>query len=119
VGDSVQWESQGALQFDKPRKITGFSEDRTYAFIEGSNAGIPVKQLQGVDGAPSPKPQVERVVIEPPKAGFRREVFALEGGEAILQWPAQLSAESFQDLQDWLKLILRKAERASKADLKD
>lgn len=42
AGDYVQWESQGVLQFSVPRKVTGFSEDEEWAFVEGSNTGAPV-----------------------------------------------------------------------------
>ena len=45
VGDEVQWTNQGVDQFDKPRKITGVSDDGKYAFVEGSNTGIPIEEL--------------------------------------------------------------------------
>ena len=30
----------------------------------------------------------------------------------VLQWPAQLSAEGYQDLVDWTEIILRKIKRS-------
>jgi hypothetical protein len=45
IGDAVQWTSQGTDQFAEPRKIKSISEDGEYAFVEGSNTGIPVKEL--------------------------------------------------------------------------
>jgi hypothetical protein len=45
IGDSVQWTSQGTDQFAEPRKIKSISEDGKYAFVEGSDTGIPVAEL--------------------------------------------------------------------------
>lgn len=53
------------------------------------------------------------------RAGVRRDIFTLDEGEAILQWPSRLTAEGFEDLKAWLDLIIRKAERASKAEPKE
>jgi len=114
-GDLVEWESQGILQFDKPRKITGFSEDGTFAFVEGTQTGIPVQQLQKAEGAPPAPPQFESM-REQSKPGIRREVFALDEGEAVLQWPAQLTPGGVAELKDWLNLVIRKVERISKGE---
>jgi len=54
IGDAVQWTSQGVDQFDSPRKITSISDDGKYAFVEGTNTGIPIEQL-------SPQPAEEVV----------------------------------------------------------
>ena len=45
IGDNVQWTSQGVNQFTEPKVIKGFSDDGNYAFVEGSNTGIPVSEL--------------------------------------------------------------------------
>lgn len=45
IGDSVQWESQGVLQFPQPRRVRGISEDGCWAFVEGSESGIPMNEL--------------------------------------------------------------------------
>ena len=49
----------------------------------------------------------------PPKPGMNQEIFTLDEGQVVLQLPSKLSKESFQDLEDWLTLIIRKAKRAS------
>ena len=114
VGDYVQWESQGANQFESPHRITRFSEDSKYAFFDGSNTGVPVEQLikstppEERDG--SGKPIIRRV---PPKPGMNSEVFTLTEGEVVLQWPSKLSPESYEDFKDWLDLISRKAKRVA------
>jgi hypothetical protein len=48
-----------------------------------------------------------------PPVGVTREVSSLEEGEAMLQWPSSISATSVADLEDWLKLVVRKLKRRS------
>lgn len=43
---------------------------------------------------------------------MKEDVFSLREGDVTLQWPETLSAESYQDLEDWTKLLLRKIKRA-------
>jgi hypothetical protein len=113
VGDYVQWESQGALCFDKPKRINRLSDDGKFAFFDGSNSGVPVEQLikesapEMEDGG---KPEIKKA---PPKPGMKSEVFTLDEGEVVLQWPSTMSAESYEDFKDWLDLIIRKAKRAA------
>jgi len=54
-----------------------------------------------------------RPPLDPPKPGLRRDVFTLDEGDAILQWPSDLSPESFEDFQGWLQLVERKARRVA------
>ena len=54
------------------------------------------------------KPLIKRLQ---PKPGMNNEVFALAEGEVVLQWPNQMSPESYEDFKDWLELITRKAKR--------
>ena len=46
-----------------------------------------------------------------PRPGMNNEVFTLEEGEVILQWPANMSPESYEDFKEWLNLIAKKAGR--------
>lgn len=48
-----------------------------------------------------------------PKPGMLQETFNLEEGPVTLTFPANLSGFSYQDLEDHLKLFLRKAKRRS------
>jgi hypothetical protein len=50
--------------------------------------------------------------LQPP-VGVVREVSGFEEGEALLQWPATLSAENVQELEDWLMLVIKKLKRRS------
>lgn len=57
---------------------------------------------------------VARNVIGKP----REEVFTVpEGGEIVLQFPASLSPDTFQDFQDWLKIAVRKIGRLVRSEL--
>ena len=50
--------------------------------------------------------------VQQPQPETKREVFTLAEGDVMVQWPARLSASSFQDLEDHLNLILRKVKRS-------
>ena len=47
IGDMVQWESGGALQFSAPKRVRAIEVHygNKWAFVEGSDTGIPVKEL--------------------------------------------------------------------------
>src|SRR5207249_3344448 len=55
VGDTVQWESQGVTQFLSPRRIRAITDDGEWAFVDGSETGLPVKELT-VLATPPPDP---------------------------------------------------------------
>lgn len=107
AGDWVQWESQGAFQFQVPKRITSLSQDGSFAFVEGTTTGIPTAQLRKAEAPPADKNEI------PPKlpAGIIREVSALDEGEAVLQWPATLSSASVEELEEWLQLVIKKVKR--------
>jgi len=44
IGDLIQWENQGQLQFEEPRKVSWISDDLKWLLVEGSNTGIPVAE---------------------------------------------------------------------------
>jgi hypothetical protein len=124
IGDAVQWESQGVLQFLEPRKVREISEDGEWAFVEGSNTGILLKELTVVAdkqtptpaSAASQPPRPRTTVIEAqPDAGARQDLFSLPEGTVTVSWPASISQESFQDIADWLTILERKIKRSVKA----
>lgn len=125
-GDYVQWESQGVLQFPVPRRVTGFSDDGEWAFVEGSNAGVLVSELTVADppvplaeqsgeklkSALKVPPANPRYVPPPPPVDTRQDVFSIGEGAVTVQWPATLSAESFEDVSAWLDILKRKIGRS-------
>lgn len=126
IGDYVQWESQGQLQFREPKQIKGFSEDGEWAFLEGSATGVPVKELTVSDppaDTPPPPPALKGKLGTPPPSPFppgptpgasamRQDVFSLVEGPVTIQWPAALSGASFEDLSGWLDILKRKIGRS-------
>lgn len=64
AGPQVGQFAQG--KWDKPRKITGVSEDGQFVFVEGSSAGIPAAEITAVDEA--------EVVLDDLKNAARQEV---------------------------------------------
>ncbi|MDP3091960.1 MAG: hypothetical protein Q8N04_14890 [Nitrospira sp.] len=114
VGDYVQWESSGGIQFEAKR-VTGFSGDGAFAFVEGTNTGFPLDELSKVQ-ALNPGSEkgkfVQPIKSLPPKVGMNSDTFTLDEGQVILQWPAKMSHESYEDFKSWLDLVARKAKRA-------
>jgi hypothetical protein len=46
------------------------------------------------------------------KVGMRQEIFTLDEGDVVFEWPEKLSQESYEDLESWIAIVLRKAKRA-------
>jgi hypothetical protein len=127
VGASVQWSSGGVLQFDAPRAVTGLSLDGRFIFVEGSSTGLPIEEVEIVQPAPEtpasppspatatttpPVPSRQTTQLAPLKIGIERASFPLKGGLAVVEMPAELSAEDFEDFEAWMQLVLRKAKRS-------
>lgn len=121
IGDFVQWESQGVMQFLQPRRVTGFAPDGLWAFIEGSPAGIAVSELSVVERSAAPKgnpPMNANMPPAPPPAiiaplapaapGVKTETFALERGEIMVRFPATMTADDLANVKDWLPILERK-----------
>jgi len=109
VGDYVQWEPKGIIQFREPKRITGLSTDGKFAFVDGNGTGLPIEELKlqekpASDSTPPPSPT---------KYIMRQDIFSLAEGTAMIQWPMPLSEESIQDIKDWLKLVERKISRSA------
>jgi hypothetical protein len=115
VGDYVQWESGGVLQFPEPKKLRELSSDGTYAFVEGSYTGLPVAQLRRAV-APTPNVAQQRPTATPiqplSKTHMQEFVVPLSDGRAVFQWPNALSKEDVDDLRDSLKILERKITRS-------
>ncbi len=130
VGDYVLWESNGQIQFAEPKRIRELSDDRQWAFVEGSNTGLPISELDVVDSPDGPTPAP--LSTQPPRprtwveaqqlagvlptnthrAGSRQDIFSLDEGAVKIEWPEPLSPESFEDLSAWLDVWKRKIGRS-------
>lgn len=115
VGDFVQWESQGMLQFHDPKRVMRFSDDGKFLFVEGVNTGIPVSEVE-IEEAPVTTHKVgailpvKREVRRPAggSANMRQDVFSVTEGDVVLSWPASLSAKSISYIKGWLKIAENK-----------
>lgn len=45
IGDYVQWENQGVLQFKEPQRVRWISDDGEWLAVEGSSTGIPMNEV--------------------------------------------------------------------------
>lgn len=57
------------------------------------------------------QPVVSQPVI-PQRGAMKQDIFTLEEGVAVLQWPSQLSESSYEDFKDWIELQLRKIKKS-------
>lgn len=53
--------------------------------------------------------------VRPPRANIERAEFPLQEGLATVELPRSLSEDSYEDLVDWLRLVLRKTRRVAMA----
>ena len=58
VGDLVQWESQGILRLEQPKKVRMISDDGQWIAVDGSQTGIPIHEVIVVQKAPQAEPPV-------------------------------------------------------------
>jgi hypothetical protein len=113
VGDHVQWTSQGVDQFPTPQQVVGVSDDGEYAFVEGSNAGLPMSELTVIDPAvsagasnpnSSPKPPPANPFFKPHSglqtAGMRDfPIYYATAERGALYVPGKLNRKDFELLK--------------------
>jgi hypothetical protein len=97
------------------------TEGHVWAFVDGSEACILMKQAvleQKGKGEANPAITPPRLPEDrsPPLPATRREVFALDEGDVVLTFPENLSVASYEDLEAYLQLFLRKAKRRVSAE---
>jgi len=110
IGDYVDWESGGVLQFPEPKRVRAFSEDGQFAFVEGSNTGLTIGELIVRE---RPLDNTSSINAPSKTSTMREDVFSLTEGQVKIQWPTPLSQESLQDLKDWLRILERKISRSA------
>jgi hypothetical protein len=124
VGDFVQWASQGALQFPQPRRVREVVNDPVHGphvFVEGAQQGFPMDQIEVVQKGEQ-RAEAPPVRLPPVQFGsgapshqmtlVQRATFPLPEGVAALEVPEHLSPESYEDLKDWIEVMMRRAKRA-------
>ncbi|MER9911176.1 hypothetical protein NKJ71_11085 [Mesorhizobium sp. M0050] len=66
---------------------------------------------------PIQRRSTEMVDVSPLKPGVRQEVIALDEGDVTITFPENLSSESFEDLEDHLKIFVRRMQRRANAKI--
>lgn len=99
------------------RFIKGFRS--TIAFAQLDRSDIMASAEDATDDASDDEPNQSAPPREQPQRrrpmqtepGFRQAVFPLNGGEAFVQWPENISPAEVEDFEDWLGLVIRKVKR--------
>jgi hypothetical protein len=116
VGDYVQWEPKGILQFQEPRRVRDLKDG--FVFVDDSPVGMPIADVTIQEAPASPlKPHIvtpaQRVSTNSGgSATMRQDVFSVTEGDLVLSWPTRLSLESIEEVKDWLKIAERKIARS-------
>jgi len=116
VGDLIQWESQGALQFETPRRVRWVSPDGDWLAVEGSDTGIPMNQVTVErNGAKEPPPippaQPREQAEASPAAGQRKAVFPISEGDVTFLFPDAMTEDGIEELEAYLAVFLKKEKR--------
>jgi hypothetical protein len=106
------------MQFKEPAKVLSISTDRTHVFVEGTVTGLPVNQLTRVEVPfkevlPESARTARLSLPLLPQTTMQEDVYSLPEGRIVVQWPTVLSAESVQEVKDYLKLLERKIIRST------
>ncbi len=114
---------------DAARKfISVYDESVSFANVQETAGGhhlIAIEADSSNNEVPLALPApVQESVLERPIASIspekprnmKQDTFTLDAGDVVIQWPAGMSKENFQDFADWLEIIKRKVGRSIKAD---
>jgi hypothetical protein len=108
--------------------IADYKKSMEYAGLLGgpieAEEDIPEPESTQPAARPTSTPTAPQAISSPPhndsvNSAYRSDVFSLTEGTVSLTWPKQLSADSFQDLSDWLDLLKRKIERTVSSGSKE
>lgn len=117
VGDAVQWEANGTLQFDSPYRVRAVKtlEGKEWVFVENSGTGIPMEQVivekKGSSSDIKP-PLLPLEELSGVPQGWQEERLIDDGGEEIfIRYEGEPSIERYEFIRDYLNF---KVERLQK-----
>lgn len=117
VGDFIQWESGGALQFERPRRVRWVSDDGAWLAVEGSDTGIPMSEAiiettakRAAPPVPPPS-QTQPTETAQALAGQRKAVFPVSEGDVTFVFPEGLTVDGLEELEMYLEVFLKKEKR--------
>lgn len=112
VGDHIQWESHGALQFQQPQRVRWVSDDGQWVAVDGSDTGIPMGEVivdtraAGAAIPPQSPPFVGFNQKAEPEDGFeewfRAKVGATKQIQILYRGEGDIGAKEIQKLIDIL-----------------
>lgn len=127
IGDVVNWESGGQVQWAEPRKVIGVDqhEGQFLYKVEGPEGNadqigwIPVEQAtphEGPKAAKSgnfapPPPDMRQPPADDLPQGSRKAIFPVSEGDVTLIFPKGMSKDALAELDDYLKVFLQKEKR--------
>jgi hypothetical protein len=134
VGDWVQCDMEGILRLPKPLKLTrieNHADHGKFGFVEGQKGGIEYKHLIKVEPpegeqqlkvepppnlfAPVPLGHFSPAVAPPSKGEMKMEAKTFSDSNGVagqLQWPSEMSAESYLDFLHELAGLRMRVRRA-------
>lgn len=109
-------------------KFAGLADGRNNVTVQQNSENMNAAQIEQVsdDDSSNAESEIERASTsrdfeQIPSNGsaetliqtsqVRQEKFTFDEGDVILQWPANMSEDSFEDFSDWLELTKRKIKR--------
>lgn len=105
-------------------EFAGLDESNNSDVVEAESVSssideLPLPSIETKKQVEAPKVTVvrqhlaEHVAIVPQSNSdeVRQETFTLDEGDVVLQWPINMSEESFEDFSDWLELMKRTIKR--------
>lgn len=126
TGDYVQWESQGQLRFPEPKRVRTLSPDGQWAFVDGSDTGLPVGELMVMD---APQQTIEKL-LDPPRTPRQEKLAAIPAAPKMRSYAWALSGdfnakldlfgeaqteEDIDALADYVEITVKALKRSLKA----
>jgi hypothetical protein len=114
IGDLVQVEIGGSLQFEKPKRVRAIQEHggKFWVFVDGHEAGVQMEQVHVVEGG---KPSGDnnnvppRLPLDALPAEWREERLLDEGGEEIfIRYKGDPSRGRYEFIRDYLDFKLKR-----------
>lgn len=97
---------KASLKYSKLKKsdIMSIADSSSDGEEDENDGGSLVKEVNLLDAVAGNKPA--------PIRGFKQDTYTLgDEGQVILQWPEKMSEAAYEELEDWIKLQMRKIAR--------
>ena len=125
----VWQESEGGLPSDKVLRYRliknhGFTQTGASDFIKEFRSTLAFSKItkndklsdNGSEDNEGMEPSGRQTNAPQTRLGMKQDTYTLDEGDVVLQWPAKLSQEGYEDVKAWLDLIARKMKRSVVTD---